>query len=290
VANLTNLTFLGIDNKLKTDAGIQNLASLVNLKQFTFQNNTNSAIEAFDARITNLTSLNIFRCPNMDVNILFKYIASLENLQSLSIHHAANIPVSCWEMISHMPIRSLKVGNAGPINSSVIGCFLKLKSLRHLEFSDPTDVNESDWETIEHLTNLTSLSISEKKSRKVSVFSSDHLRSLATLSQLSSLTITGSNRIQSLEVLEKCKKLQYINMSSTGIDNESVKVLSCLSSLSQVLLEETKITNESIQHLSGLKNLKQLNVNGCQGVTYNQQTIKEVIKNRNLLFLSDDPK
>jgi len=288
IANLTTLTFLGIDNKIKTDIGIQFLAPLINLKSFTFQNNTNVALDAFHLRVIKLTCLNVFRCPNINPEVLFQYIGSLKFLQSLSIHHAGNIPVACWNSITHLnTLRTLKVGNSGEIDSAVISVFLKFLSLRTLEISDPTEVDEKVWVNVTKLSNLTCLSISEKVSRRVSAISNEHVTPLGMLPLLTSLTLTGCRRVTNVSALEKCKKLQFLNLSLSGIENSSLKSLSALSFINLLLLEETQISDDGLMHLSALKNLKQLNVNGCPSITFDSNSISKIITNKGLMFLHD---
>jgi len=162
---------------------------------------------------------------------------------------------------------------------------LKFTSLKHLEFSDPVDIEEHDWDSVRKLTNLTTLSISEKATRRASAFSSTHLRPLEHLPFLTNITITGCNRISNLDALKNSIKLQYLNLSNTKIDDDSISIISGLPLLSHVLIEENDITDKCLVYFSNLKQLKQLDVNGCKGITYTQETIKNVISNKNFMFL-----
>jgi len=288
VANLTNLTFLGIDSKIRSDAGLAHLTSLVNLKQFQFQNNSDVGLFSFQGNVTRLHSLNIFRCPKMTIENLFNYIASLSLLNCLSIHHVVNIPASAWDSITHLSgLKILKVGNAGVINTPVISSFLKFTNLRHLEFSDPVGIDETEWDNVRKLTNLRALSISERDSRRASAFSSSHLSPLEQLPNLTHLTLTGCNRVKNLDALKDSKKLNFLNLSKTKIDDKSLYILDCLPLLTHVLIEENDVSDECIPYFSKLKDLRQLNVNGCRNITYTEDTIKDLISNKNFLFLHD---
>jgi len=191
------------------------------------------------------------------------------------------------QLLTYPSLRTLKVGNSGVINSEVIFVFLQFESLRSLEFSDPSEVDEKIWDKISMNSNLTCLSISEKSTRKVSAISNEHIKPLGFLSQLTNLTLTGCKRVTDISALKYCSKLQYLNLSQTGIEDCTLASLQSLPLINHLLFEETQISDTGIMKLSSLKNLKQLNVNGCHNVTVSSHSINQIISNKGFIYLHD---
>jgi len=285
IANLSNLTYLGIDQRLKTDEGLGKLTSLEKLRQFTFQNNSDQLIDSFKTKVTQIVNLNVFRCPLiLNGENLFQYISSLKNLQTLSVHHVPNITPSCWSsLIKLSELRVLKVGNSGLIDSNAVSNILRISSLRILEFSDP-EIDEDSLDGLAHLPYLTNLSIIEKDSHYMT---SRHLQPLSFLENLTHLTIAGCKNISDFSSLSRCLKLSYLNASNTGITDVFSNSLSEIESLSVLRLENNNISNITIHNLSSLSNLTELNVSGCSKVSFTFQNISTIIKNKGLLYLHD---
>jgi len=285
IAKRTNLTSLGLDQRLRTDAGLAHLTSLVNLKQFTFQNNTDQLIESFRPNVTKLINLNIFRCPLIvDGLNLFRYISDLTFLQTLSIHHVPNIKPECWALIRRLTgLRSLKIGNVGIINTEVLQNILQLTQLRILEFSEP-QIDDTALDLLPNLKELTTLSITEKETHSINP---RHLQAIGKLKNLVHLTLKGCIKLGGFHQLSKSKKLSYLNASGSGMTDTEATTLSLISSLNVLILENNNITNNSIQSFSALKNLNELNVSGCTSVSYTFQSISQVLDQKGLLFLHD---
>jgi len=277
--------FFGLDQRLRTDTGLAHLTSLVNLKQFSFQNNTDQLIESFRPNVTKLINLNIFRCPLIVNGLnLFRYISELSFLQMLSIHHVPNIKPECWALIRQLTgLRSLKIGNAGIINTEVLQNILQLTRLKTLEFSEP-EIDDTALDLLPNLKELTTLSITEKETHSINP---RHLQPIGKLKNLDRLTLKGCIKLGGFHELSKSKKLSYLNASGSGITDTDAITLSLISSLNVLILENNNITNNSICSFSALKNLNELNVSGCASISYTFQSISQVLDQKGLLFFHD---
>ena len=63
-----------------------------------------------------------------------------------------------------------------------------------------------------------------------------------------------------MEHVAKLKKLKYLNLDNTAVDDDGLQVIATLPELGTLTLNETGITDDGLEHLQACKSLKKLEV------------------------------
>jgi hypothetical protein len=122
---------------------------------------------------------------------------------------------------------------------------------------------------LSHVKGLKALRVMELFMTDVTNVGLRHLRSLASVEELSIVPKRGElGRVyieeDGLANLEGLKRLRKLNLFNTGITDRGVAHLKGLTRLEELNLSWTNISEVGLEHLTGLTNLRKLDLSGCR--------------------------
>lgn len=235
--SLKKLRYLNLSNthihEMKTLAGNHQLVAL------NLCNNFIKTIPTFN-HLSHLVYLNLNHNHIND----FSKINFFPNLQSLQISHNRIFQIPSFKYPQQLKLRLLNLSDNPLKKLAGIAQFNTLESL----VLDNNPVQETVSE-IQHLTNLTSLSLGNTQ------LQSSHVSFLKKLTQLSHLNLSD-NQLEKITFLKKLKQLKTLNLNKTSI--RSIQPISELKQLEYLFLQGNRIIKVSF--LEGLDNLKNLQI------------------------------
>jgi hypothetical protein len=287
LAKIKTLENLTLPDKGVTDAGIEHIAQLYNLKQLWAGSNPRSPLTHKSLRsisaLGNLEELNVhgegFNEDGM------KDIAKLKKLRQLSVSSIQLTNEGLAELVALESLTKLSIGPHTKITTSGLNSLNSLKKLKRLSIRDIR--RDDSVMDISGLTELESLTLALQRRREGDSIVSDLFRNedwacLANLVNLKNLQICGKGiDNEGVKHLSGLRNLEYLNIFCSGeerITDEALKYLANMHKLGRLCIKDGHFTDKALDYLDGLPSLSSLEL--MSDYAFSNQAIRD-FKRRN---------
>eukprot|EP01111_Echinosteliopsis_oligospora_P017472 TRINITY_DN7585_c0_g1_i1.p1 TRINITY_DN7585_c0_g1~~TRINITY_DN7585_c0_g1_i1.p1 ORF type:complete len:500 (+),score=57.37 TRINITY_DN7585_c0_g1_i1:167-1666(+) len=192
-----------------------------------------------------------------------QHLNLLPELMSINTSSCDSITGSFLTTIPDVPLTTVNFERCRGLNiTQALINLAHFTTLRSLNISTCSDVNDDSIHHIQHLTTLTHLDISNNN------ITATALQSISSLHQLSHLSMAQCTNISSgLSHLQTLTNLTFLTAAHCHLNDETVQPLGNLTSLKSLTLVSNKFGDQGMQAIGKLKNLTTLDLSMCTGIT-----------------------
>ncbi len=253
LARLPKLESLLLSENSIGPAGLEHLLAIKNLRELAIRKTATDAMLEVIGRMSNLRSLDIYNSQKVTDKGL-RALGGLKKLEELNIGYAksdgSGLAVIPATKLKILDIKGLQLNDAG---SRALGRFTALQELDCGSCRIPMKA----FAEVTKLKKLQKLSLYD-----VSGLTDDVFQHLAKLSALRTITFYCAKKLtgKGLGALTALKKLEELELNSTGIKGPEVGSLGELPKLRALDLNNTAVGDECIEGLSKSKSIAVLNL------------------------------
>lgn len=260
LVELDSIVDVGLENTEITDAGLQRLEQMQQLRTVFLRRNTYLTDAAFDVfpKLPHLTAI-LCLYHNITDEALVK-IKDLEDLRVLDVRGCATLSDDGFLQLGKLKkLEQVKMRTAGMTNKGM-ALFKGTPNLKVLVLED-APITAPGLENLKGASNMVELELLR------SLLDDAALSSLSNMPKLKKLLLRDSQTPitgEGLAFLKNSTELTSLNLAETEVNDEGLRNIESMSKLTLLDLWNTQVTDAGMESVAKLKNLTALTLDGTQ--------------------------
>lgn len=272
---------LDLNSSPVTDAGLRDLAKLVNLETVNFANTHISEVGiAVTTTLPKLRNLNLTKC-TITPGVL-EALAKLESLEELTLErtNASDSTLAAIENLGNLKTLNL---TGTQISDNGFKHINKMKSLEVLKISN-TSLTGQGMNFLKRKKGDTGLRILDAQHSQFGLAGLQFLKAVETLEELDLAQAEVTDR--ALVGLRGNNHLKKLNLGFNQVTDQGLTVLSTVKGLERLYLRNNAMVGDfTLKNLSKSKELIFLDLNGTSSTVNGVMSLKKLLPNCEILFM-----